>query len=101
MDKQDEIIEKLEKGIRKDKLKRSAWGRLLIAIILFLGIEGAILWSTSKYGEGPNFFQKIIKSWPFIGGGGLIGLALFWFLLGKERIQALGWPFTKLFKTEE
>lgn len=101
IDNQDERIENLEKDIRKDKLKLSAGLRLLVAIAFFLVIEGAILWFTSKYGEGQNLFQKVIKSWPLFGGGGLIGLALFWFLLGKERIQTLGWPFRKLFKTEE
>lgn len=93
-------ISRLQDDIEKDRIRQSAWIRLVISVVMFFGIEVGVIWLASKYGEGLNLFQKVIKSWPFIGLGAIIGLALSWVLLGKDRIRALGWAFTKLFKAE-
>lgn len=54
-----------------------------------------IVW---QYGKGENFYEKLIdfKLYPTIVFFGTIILS--WFILGRERIRALGWPFSKIFK---
>lgn len=101
----DNRIEKLERERtereereRKKALKKSARIRMGIVILLFLLYEAAVVRLAWQYGEGTTLFQKVINSWPFLGLGCAMGVALFWFILGKERIRILGWPFTRLLK---
>jgi hypothetical protein len=95
-----EDISTFQDSIQKNRIKRSALIRLVTSIVIFVGIEVAVICLASKYAEGLNLFQKVTKSWPFIGLGAIIGLVLTWFLLGKDRMRALGWAFKKLFKAE-
>jgi len=103
----DEKIEKLaknldnlEEGWRKKALKQSALLRTIVVVLLSLIYEATIIYLVWKYGDGVNFFQKLVKSWVAVATGGIVGPALFWFILGKERIHVLGWPFTKFAKIE-
>lgn len=103
----NEEIEKLTKNLasleekgRKKDLKQSAFLRTIVVALLFLIYEAATLYLVWKYGEGVNFLQKLAKSWVIVATGGIVGPALFWFILGRERIHALGWPFTKFAKIE-
>jgi len=93
-------IDDLKEDGRKQTLKQSALLRTILVAFPFLIYEVAIIYFVWKYGEGVNFLQKLVKSWPIVATGGIVGPALFWFILGKERIHALGWPFTKFIKIE-
>ena len=70
LERRDSEIQKLSTEIaklQKDSFKRSANFRLGITIIIFLALEGVVAFLANSYGEGPNLFQRLINSWPFLG----------------------------------
>ena len=87
-----------EEKTEKESLRSSAQLRVGITTIIFLVLEGLVILLASQYAEGLNLFQKVSNSWHFLIGGFVITIALGWFILGKKRLEALGWPFTKIFK---
>lgn len=98
----DERIERLEKeriereeNERKRAQKKSALIRLGIVILLVVAYEAIVVWLASNHAEGTTFFQKVINSWPFLALGAPLGIGLLVFIVGKERIRILGWPFTR------
>ena len=80
--------------------KTSAHWRLLLATAIYVGAEALMVYLASQLGEGDNLWQKLLNSWQFF----LIPVGVFfpiaWLLLGKQRLRALGWPFTKILKFE-
>ena len=42
--------------------------------------------------------EKVLNSWVFFTAAFAIAVFLGAFIIGKERLNALGWPFTKIFK---
>jgi len=90
----------LEQRADRESLRRSGQLRLGVTIVVFLVLEGLVLFLASRYGEGPNLFQRILNSWPFFAAVVPTAALLSWFLVGKERLKALGWPFTRVFKHE-
>lgn len=103
----DEKIEELEKRriaqeerTKHEILKKSAQFRTILVVFLFFVYELIVAYFSWRYGQGQNLFQKVLNSWPFLSLGCLIAIGLFWFVLGKERIRSLGWPFTKLLKND-
>lgn len=105
--KRDIRIEELESKFleyegrtQKEFLKRSAWLRVGFTTIAFLLLEGLAIFLASQYGEGLNLFQKVSNSWHFLVAGAVLTLVMGWFIVGKRRLEALGWPFTKIFKHE-
>jgi hypothetical protein len=94
-------IAKLKGDMAQQKarsLRKDAWLRISLIVILLLILEGIAIAITSVYGSGENIFQKIINSWPFLAVPIPLCVVLGWFYLGKQRIKALGWPITKIFK---
>jgi hypothetical protein len=89
-----------EERTQKESLKRSAWLRVGFTTIVFLLLEGLAILLASQYGEGPNLFQKVSNSWHFLVWGFVLTTAMSWFIMGKKRLEALGWPFTKIFRHE-
>ena len=89
-----------EERTQKESLKRSAWLRVGFTTVVFLLLEGLAIFLASQYGEGPNLFQKVSNSWHFLVGGAVLTIPMGWFIVGKKRLEALGWPFTKIFKRE-
>ena len=103
----DEKIEGIEReriqGEEKERskaLKQSAYWRTSFVILLVLTYGLTVLYLSNQYGHGENLFQKVINSWPYLTLGCVLGVGLFWFIVGKERIRALGWPLTKFLKEE-
>jgi len=94
-----ERVEQEEKK-RKEALKKSARIRMSVVILLFLVIEAVAVYCAWQYGVGTNFFQKVKSLWELPTIAFAISVVLSWFILGKERIRALSWPFTKLLKDE-
>ena len=86
--------------IQKGSLKRSARLRVGFTTIVFLLLEGLAIFLASQYGKVPNLFQKVSNSWDFLVVGFVLTIAMGWFIVGKKRLEALGWPFTKIFKHE-
>lgn len=87
-----------EEKERSTALKKSAYWRTSFVILLFLAYELTVLYLSHQYGHGENLFQKVINSWPYLTLGCVLGVGLFWFIVGKERIRVLGWPLTKFLK---
>ncbi len=87
-----------EEKTAKESLRRSAHLRVGITAIVFLVLEGLVVFLANQYAEGANLFQKVLNSLYFLSGGFAITIVLGWFILGKKRLEALGWPFTKIFR---
>jgi hypothetical protein len=88
-----------EEKTAKKSLRSSAQFRVLITAIVFLVLEGLVVALASQYGEGSNLFQRVSNSWHFLVLGFVVSVVVGWFVLGKKRLEALGWPFTKIFKS--
>jgi len=106
LDERDGKIEALgtefreyEEKTAKKSLRSSAQFRVLITAIVFLVLEGLVVALASQYGEGANLFQRVSNSWHFLVLGFVVSVVVGWFVLGKKRLEALGWPFTKIFKS--
>ena len=91
-------FEQYEKDFSKFKLKHSARIRLYITLFAFFFLQVIILCLASQFAQGQNLYQKVLVSWPFFSVPFGIAIILGWFFIGKERLNALGWSFTKLFK---
>ena len=93
-------LETNNETIAKTSSKTSAHWRLLLATAIYVVAEALMVYLASQLGEGDNFWQKLLNSWQFL----LIPVGVFfpiaWLLLGKQRLRALGWPFTKILKFE-
>lgn len=90
-----------EEKTQKESLRRSALFRVGLTIIVFLILEGLVVFLAASYGEGPNLFQKVLNSWPFFSVAvPAVAILLGWVFIGKEGFKTLGWPFTKVFKHE-
>jgi hypothetical protein len=93
-------ISTLKEHIAEKELRSSAQKRLVILTFILLFIEGLIAFLSYKYGEGQNYFQKLLNSWTMFLTGSILWLMISWFILGKDRIRLLGWGFMKFFKSE-
>jgi exonuclease VII large subunit len=80
------------------KLKYSTKIRLGFSLFLGLVLEGIVLILASQYAQGQNIYQKVLNSWVFFTAAFVIAVFLGALIIGKERLNALGWPFTKIFK---
>jgi len=94
-----ENLKKYKDKEQKESLKSSALKRLGITIGVFLVVEGLCLYLSNTYGEGQNLFQKVGNSSMYFTSGPIVFLLMGWFYIRKERLRALGWPFTKVFKS--
>jgi len=101
LEKENETLKEQIASIKGYQQKISARNRMAFTIILFLIIEGIIVYYASKYGQGENVFQKLLNSWYFLAIGSVITIVLGWFIVGMERLKNLGFPFTKIFKIKE
>lgn len=101
LEKENETLKEQIANIKGYQQKISAQSRMAFTIILFLIIEGTIVYYSSKYGQGENLFQKLLNSWYFLAIGSVITIILGWFIVGKERLKNLGFPFNKIFRIIE
>jgi hypothetical protein len=99
----EELEDKIKaqaKNRQEEALKRSGQVRLLIIFLLFGLFELGMAYIAYLFASGQNFAQKVINFWPFFAAG----FPLFYFLggwiLGRERIIAIGYPFKTIFKAK-
>jgi len=88
-------LEREEARIRALSLKQSACRRLAIGVVAFGIVESAIVYLAARYGAGDNLFQRVLNSWQYLAGAAAVCVFAGALLLGKERLRALGWPFTR------
>ena len=94
-------FQEFKKLAQEESLRRSARFRIGIVAFIFLILELIVIFLASYHGEGTNAFQRILSSWPFFGiAVPAVTILMGWFLIGRERLELLGWPFTKIFKQE-
>lgn len=98
LEKENETLKRQNANIIAYKQKISTWARITLTLFLFFIIEGIIVYCTSIYGQGENLFQKLLNSWYFLALGSVITITLGWFIVGKERLKNLDFPFTKFLK---
>lgn len=100
LERQISILETKYSDKEIEGLRKEAKLRLIITGLLFLLIETVVIVIASYFGVGANIWQRIVNSWPMIAIPIPICLFIGGFLLGKRRLRALRWPFTKLFGAE-
>ena len=81
---------------RDRELRISAIWRLLAIVCAWAVVEAVLCYLTVQLGDGDNTFQKFKNAWEFLAFPLPCAIGLTWFLLGKDRIRALGWSFGKL-----
>ena len=94
----EELKQQQAEQERKDNLKKSAQKRASIAFLLLILVEVIAIYIAGLFGNGQNTVQRIMNLWliPTVAFG--LWIPASWFIIGKERIQALGWPVTKILK---
>lgn len=100
----DEFRERLaasEDKHRSDAARRRAWVGLGLTIGLCVILEAVVIYYAVEMGKGSNVFQKIVNAWQLILIGVGAGLGAGWFIIGKKGLELLGWPFKKVFKSED
>jgi len=91
----------LKSSAQMHTLRLEAKLRLTGLGLLLLAGEAVLFYCANKYLEGPNFLQRTMKGWSLFLGFFTVIVSCSWFIVGKKRLTALGWPFTKIFKIEE
>lgn len=82
--------------MRSRELRTSAIWRLALTVLMWACIEGALVYATIEFGDGENSFQKLKNAWELLAAPAPCAILGAWFLLGKDRVQALGWAARKL-----
>lgn len=81
-------------------MRKDAWFKLTHIGVGLILVETIVCIVIAKYGSGDNAFQRIMSSWGFLTIPPVACIPIGWFYLGKQKIKALGWPMTKIFKEE-
>lgn len=90
-----ELREATEQSLRQDALIK-----LNHVLIGLTASEATVMILAIIYGAGANIYQNIIGFWPFFGTAASGCLVAGGFYIGRKRLKALGWPWTKIFKSE-
>jgi hypothetical protein len=96
-----ERFSQIEKEKLKEKLKASAIKKIWLTILCTAIYESVVFALALRYLPGENWFIKWKDSWLLTSLGGIVFIVLGWFIVGKERLVLLGWPFEKIFKIKE
>ncbi len=84
-----------------EKLKHEGQLRGLVLAMLLVAMEFGMFKLSQVYGDGDNWFQKMLASWEGFGITGVLWIFICYFLIGKKRFVAMGWPFTEIFKIKD
>ncbi|MFX0139268.1 MAG: PIN domain-containing protein [Candidatus Hodarchaeota archaeon] len=89
-------IEKDEEIKKQISLIKSAYHRLGLTIFILLAMLGSVFFIINNYGSGVNLLEKLSNTWwlPSIVFSFWIIISIF--IIGKERLKLLDWPFNKL-----
>ena len=97
-------LARLERALneeRERRLRSSGTARILALTLGYVVLEALVVYYANILGEGDNVAQRITDLWYLVS----LPLAAYYlagrFFIGKTRLLALGWPFTKLFGAEE
>lgn len=96
----DSAIAELNGKLKATELRGEAKVRLFLIVVGFVLSQTAMVYLGLKFTEGANVVQKLTKSWPLFAFVTSAWVVVSWFAVGRERLAALGWPFTKLLHAE-
>jgi hypothetical protein len=83
----------------KSKLRHSAIRRFILVLLCLLAGEiWAFKAAFADAAGGDSIWATISSALPLAGAVFGLAIVLGWFLLDRERIEALGWPATKVFR---
>ncbi len=82
-------------------LIKSATNRLIIVVFLLLIMLAITTFLSIKYSTGLNIFDKIKGALPLYAIPIALTGGLFYLILGRKRIKALGWSIKKIFRVTE
>lgn len=94
-------ISELTSTRESEKLKHEGELRALFLGVLLLVMEYGAYKLSQDYGDGDNWFQKIVTSWVVFPVVFVIWVFICYFIIGKKRFTAMGWPFTAIFKIDD
>ena len=97
----EDAMASLKVSARQDQLRGEAKFRLTLISIVVVLSEAFVIYLCNRLLEGSNFLQRLSKSLPFVLAMFSVGIVTCWILVGKERLRALGWPFTKILRADE
>ncbi len=100
-DSHKKTADELSSDLVTERLRIDAYKRIALMIAFWIVAEvgvGDLLW---YFGEGESIFQKIEHGWEALVAAWIAMLVLSWFYVGQERLNALGWPFTKLLRLKD
>lgn len=83
------------------RLRKSGYRRLGVVLLAVLACLTSALLLALEYGEGNNWFQRLVSCWSIFPVISVLGATIGWFIIGKDRLRAMGWPFMKLFGSEQ
>lgn len=89
---------KLEQKAATDRLAHEGKFRVLIVTIFACFYLGIVAFLARQFGDGSNFYQQLLNSMEFFILVIPLTITLSWFVVGRERLIALGGPFPKLLK---
>jgi hypothetical protein len=93
-------IKEAQKAKQEESLKKSGQIRLFITFLFLCLFELSMTYIANLFASGQNLAQKVINFWPFFAAGFPLFYFLGGFILGKERIIAIGYPFKTIFKVK-
>ena len=96
----DAQIGKLNSKVKEAQLKWEAKLRLTLIAMGFVLSDIGMVYVVQEFGEGANLVQQLTKSWPLLASVFALWVIISWFAIGKDRLSALGFPYTKLLKEE-
>lgn len=96
LSQKDAELAEIQSQVRTRDLRSSAFRRLVPIGVLGAGAELAVVYAAIHFGGSENDFQKLKDAWEFLALPLPCAIGLSWFVLGQERIEALGWSFKRL-----
>jgi hypothetical protein len=100
-DSHKKTAEELGNDLATERLRNDAYKRIALMLAFFVVAEigiGDLLW---YFGEGESILQKFEHGGEGFVVVSILMIVLSWFYLGRERLTALDWPFTKLLRLKD
>lgn len=79
-----------EKGTERARLRRSAWWRLALGVLVLAGIEVALVFAGNELGSGRNAYRRIDNSWPIYAAAAGLWYLVMRAAIDKARAAAMG-----------
>lgn len=82
---------------KRSRIRKSAQSRMALTLVAWTVLETIAVVIALRFGEGSTWLQKLMSSWTLLVFASAVALLIGWFVVGRERLGVLGWPFTRIF----